>query len=145
MPKLVKVKVCGITNEADLFACAEEGVDAVGFIIKEGHPSNSRLLDDGIAASVAASLISITPSYMSTVLIIRDADLQGITSRCHGLGPSVLQLVPDLPLQSLEYLRSHLEGVRLVKSIHECSAELSVELLHTVTALKASGLVDGIV
>ena len=59
-----RVKICGITNEADARAAVEAGADALGFIRVPGTP---RFVSDAVLVRVA---YAVRP-FVSTVLVVR--------------------------------------------------------------------------
>lgn len=64
-----RIKICGITDEEGLFAAADAGADAVGFVFAE---SSKRYIDPG----EAFDLISMLPPFVSSVGLFVDADVE---------------------------------------------------------------------
>lgn len=62
-----RVIVAGVRNEDELFAAADEGVDAVGFELTPGMP---RAMDP----EAAAELMALLPPLVSAVGVYRDPD-----------------------------------------------------------------------
>ena len=67
MPR-TRIKVCGVTDSDTLKACADEGVDAIGFVFVEDSP---RSVDPEAAFELTAEL----PPLMTTVGVFRDCDI----------------------------------------------------------------------
>jgi phosphoribosylanthranilate isomerase len=65
MPR-TRIKICGITDEEALFAAADAGADAVGFVF---HPKSRRYIDP----ADAFDLISFLPPFVSSVGLYVDA------------------------------------------------------------------------
>lgn len=79
-----RIKICGITREADLDAAVEAGADAVGFVLYERSP---RHVDPGRAAALAARL----PPFVTPVCLLVNAD--------EALVRTTLAAVPNALLQ----------------------------------------------
>lgn len=74
----IKVKICGITSQADASAAVEAGADALGFMCYE---RSSRYLVPEKAAAIIASL----PPFVSKVGVFvnaTEATVREITARC---------------------------------------------------------------
>lgn len=67
MPR-TRIKVCGVTDSDTIRACAENGVDAIGFVFVEDSP---RLIDPEEAFALTACL----PAFVSSVGVFRDASV----------------------------------------------------------------------
>jgi phosphoribosylanthranilate isomerase len=61
----MRVKVCGITNPDDAFACVEAGADALGFIFVEGTPRF-------VTPEQAAPIIRRLPPFVTPVGVFWD-------------------------------------------------------------------------
>jgi phosphoribosylanthranilate isomerase len=72
---MIKVKICGITNEADALFCAQSGADFLGFIFV---PSSPRHVTPEKAAAIAARLRE-TPNAPEIVGVFQDASVDSIT------------------------------------------------------------------
>jgi len=73
----VRVKICGITREADLQAAVAAGADALGFVFS---PRSARCLD----AEAAAGLVAAVPPFVARVGLFMDqpaADVARVLSR----------------------------------------------------------------
>lgn len=67
-----RVKICGITEEESLFAAADAGADAVGFVF---HPKSRRFIEP----DDAFELISFLPPFVSSVGLFVDAPVEAFT------------------------------------------------------------------
>jgi len=79
-----RIKVCGITREADALAVAQHGADAIGFILWRPSP---RYVDPDIAASIAAAL----PALVTPVCVFVNPTAEEVAA--------VLRRVPTATLQ----------------------------------------------
>ncbi|KPU88915.1 N-(5'-phosphoribosyl)anthranilate isomerase [Variovorax paradoxus] len=66
LPPRTRIKICGLTREADLDAAVEAGADAVGFVL---YPKSPRAIAPERAAVLAARL----PPFVTPVLLFVDA------------------------------------------------------------------------
>jgi len=66
LPPRTRIKICGLTREADLDAAVEAGADAVGFVL---YPKSPR----AIAPERAAALATRLPPFVTPVLLFVDA------------------------------------------------------------------------
>jgi phosphoribosylanthranilate isomerase len=62
LPPRTRIKVCGLTREADVDACIDAGVDAVGFVL---YPKSPRY----VTAQRASELARRLPAFMTPVLL----------------------------------------------------------------------------
>jgi phosphoribosylanthranilate isomerase len=70
LPPRTRIKICGLTREADLDAAVEAGADAVGFVL---YPKSPRAIAPERAAVLAARL----PPFVTPVLLFVDAQPAG--------------------------------------------------------------------
>lgn len=68
-PSRTRIKICGLKDEEALFAAADAGADAVGFVF---HPSSVRFIDPAEAFELASFL----PPFVSTVGLFVDAPVE---------------------------------------------------------------------
>ncbi|MEJ2479514.1 MAG: phosphoribosylanthranilate isomerase [Acidihalobacter sp.] len=79
-----RVKVCGITREADVAAAVAAGVDAVGLVF---YPNSSRCLEP----AAAAQLVSRLPPFVTPVGLFLDADADRVREVLRRVRIDVLQ------------------------------------------------------
>jgi phosphoribosylanthranilate isomerase len=83
---VVKVKICGITQEDDMDMAVQAGADAIGFVVHvEGSPRNLTL-------EKAKDLIDKLPNHIDSVAVTVFNQLQKIEELYQKLGPRFLQL-----------------------------------------------------
>ncbi len=84
----VRIKICGITNEADAAAAVHAGVDALGFNFYEGSP---RYVEPARVAGIVAAL----PPFVVPVGVFVNAPLGLVREVCGTTGIQVAQLHGD--------------------------------------------------
>jgi len=86
--KMVKVKICGITNLEDAIMSVEAGADALGFVFYDKSPRH-------ITQELASTIICHLPPFVQTVgLFVNDSETRiNKTADCCGL--DIVQLHGD--------------------------------------------------
>jgi phosphoribosylanthranilate isomerase len=79
-----RIKICGLTREADVDAAVEAGADAVGFVLYERSPRH-------VAVQRAAALAKRLPPFVTPVVLVVNAEALLIQS--------AVQTIPDLLIQ----------------------------------------------
>ena len=82
---MVKVKICGITNQADAITAVAAGADALGFVF---HPLSPRRVSPEQAAEIIRSL----PPFVQTVGLFVDQDLSLLNATADQCGLDLIQL-----------------------------------------------------
>jgi phosphoribosylanthranilate isomerase len=85
---MVRVKICGITNQKDAFAALDAGADALGFVFYNGSPRN-------IAREDAARIIEQLPPFIQTVGLFVNESIETINNIADLCGLDVIQLHGD--------------------------------------------------
>jgi len=101
---MVKIKVCGITNEADAIHAAAAGADALGFIFWQDSPRY-------IEPEKAAVIIKALPPFVTTVGVFVDEESERVNALVRGVKLGVVQLHGT---ESPEYCRNI--RARVIKS-----------------------------
>jgi phosphoribosylanthranilate isomerase len=79
-----RIKICGLTREADVDAAVEAGADAVGFVLYPRSPRH-------VTVERAAALASRLPPFVTPVVLFVNADAAQIAA--------AVQAIPGLLLQ----------------------------------------------
>lgn len=85
LARRMRVKICGITREADAREAAALGADAIGLVFQRQSP---RCLDADRAAAIAGSL----PPFVTTVGLFLDAEPAFVAETARRVGLDLLQL-----------------------------------------------------
>jgi phosphoribosylanthranilate isomerase len=105
---MVRVKVCGLTREADLRAAVEAGVDAVG-VVSEVPVDTPRAVD----RERASDLLATAPPFVTTVLVTMVDDVEETAALAAAVGADVLQVHGDVDGDDVRGLRAA-SGARVV-------------------------------
>ncbi|WP_049935986.1 phosphoribosylanthranilate isomerase [Haloplanus natans] len=97
---MVRSKVCGVTNEADLRAVADAGADAVG-IITEVSVETPR----EVPPEHAADLVAAAPPFLSTVLVSMPDTATRAVELAGAVAPDAVQLHGDFDGEEIRYVR----------------------------------------
>lgn len=108
---MTRVKVCGITAEADRDAAVEAGADALGFVVDVPKDTARELDPDRAAALVAA-----TPPFVSTVLVTMPANADRAVELYRRVGADAVQLHNDLPADAVAAVRER-TGAPVLKAV----------------------------
>lgn len=102
-----RIKICGITREADLAAAVEAGADAVGFVF---YPKSPRFLGVERAAELARGL----PPFVTPVGLFVNATDDEIESACDAVPQLLLQFHGDeTPAQCEAFRRPYIRAARM--------------------------------
>lgn len=110
---MIRVKICGITNEADAFAAIEAGADALGFVL---YPKSPRYITPAAAGRIVRQLppfiqsvavtVNATPPEVRDIETVATFDIwqlhgDELPDRCRALYPR--RLIKALSPQSNTY------------------------------------------
>lgn len=103
---MVRVKICGTTNEEDIKVCVQHGADAIGFVVEYPVPVpwNLRIKE-------AAELMANVPPLISRVCVVGD-EYEKVMEVAEILRPDAIQLHGSEGLDTTERLVS---GIRSLK------------------------------
>ena len=83
-----RIKICGLTREADIAAAVEAGADAIGFVF---HPGSKRCL----TVERAAQLRRQVPAFVDVVALFVNAAPAAVQAVVEGVQPDLLQFHGD--------------------------------------------------
>ena len=83
-----RIKICGLTREADVDEAVEAGADAVGFVLYERSPRHLPLVR-------ALELARRLPPFVTPVLLFVNATPQALRSACEEMPQALLQFHGD--------------------------------------------------
>ena len=114
-----RIKICGLTREADLDAAVEAGADAIGFVL---YPRSPRAVDARRAGALARRL----PPFVTPVLLFVNAAPAEIDAGLQAVPQAVLQFHGDeTPAQCRAAARPYLRAVRMAPGVDllDCSRQ----------------------
>ena len=106
-----RVKVCGLTNEADLRAAVDAGADAVG-VVSDVPVDTPREVD----AAAATDLLAAAPPLVAGVAVTMPETAERAVDLAEAVAPDVLQLHGDLPVGDVAYVTANTD-VHVVKAV----------------------------
>ena len=83
-----RIKICGLTREADVDAAVQAGADAVGFVLWAGSARH-------VTVARAAALARRLPPFVTPVLLFVNATRVDLQEAVHGLPQALLQFHGD--------------------------------------------------
>ncbi|OVE83220.1 phosphoribosylanthranilate isomerase [Natronolimnobius baerhuensis] len=104
-----RVKVCGLTNEADLETTIAAGADAVGFICDVPVETPRE-----VSRQEATALVSSVPPFVTSVLVTMASDAERVVELVERVGPDAVQLHGGIEPAVLESIVSALDADILV-------------------------------
>ncbi|MGQ9468487.1 MAG: phosphoribosylanthranilate isomerase [Nitrososphaerales archaeon] len=107
---MVRVKICGITNEKDLKNSIIAGADALGFIIDVKSSPRSITIDR------ARELMEKVPIFISKVAVTVFNNLNQLIDIKNKLKPEYVQIHGDFDFNE-DYLLKALHDVRIIRAI----------------------------
>mgnify|MGYP000088422838 CR=1 FL=1 len=97
---MVRTKICGVTDEADLRAVSEAGAAAVGFITEVSVDTPREVAPDR-----AADLVAAAPPFLSTVLVSMPQTPARAVELAGAVAPDAIQLHGDFDAADVRYVR----------------------------------------
>ena len=110
--KMVRVKICGITNAEDAFAAIKLGADFLGFVLEIAGAE--RAVDRGEARALFEEL-------RGNVQIVALTDLvqaEKIAELCGFVGADAVQLVKEMQVEEILALRQLMPKLKIFKTVH---------------------------
>jgi phosphoribosylanthranilate isomerase len=114
---MTRVKVCGITTEADLRAAVDAGADAVG-IIADVPVDTPR----EVTVGRAASLVAAAPPFVTTVLVTMPTAPVQAVELAERVGPEAVQLHGDLAVGDVAHVAANADAA-VVKRVDAANAD----------------------
>jgi phosphoribosylanthranilate isomerase len=110
---VTRVKLCGLTSEADVVLCAEAGADALGFVVEYPLP-----VPWNLDRRRAAELMRGVPPFVTRVAVV-GGDTATVLAIATATEPDVLQLHLDEDEATVSAVKEGLTGAgtRIVKAI----------------------------
>src|SRR5262245_52942906 len=130
----VRVKICGVTSEADAHAAIAAGADALGFMFHESSPRH-------LSLTIAASIVRSLPPFVSKVGVFANAPARLIHETMATCGLDTVQLHGDEPP---EFCRLFRPGQAIVKAFR-IQDEQSIEALRDYADCCDAWLLDSFV
>ena len=116
-----RIKICGLTREADVDAAVEAGADAIGFVLYAKSPR-------AVSAQRAGELAGRLPPFVTPVLLFVNASAQEIQAAVQAVPQALLQFHGDeTPMQCRAPARPYLRAVRMGPGVDllDCAASFS--------------------
>ena len=111
MNQRTRIKICGLSREADVDAAIEAGADAVGFVF---HPGSPRHLDVDAAARLARRL----PAFVTPTALFVNAEPARVRAVAAAIPNIVLQFHGDeTPEECTAFARPFLKVARMTPDL----------------------------
>ncbi len=107
LPHRTRIKICGLTREADVDAAVEAGADALGFVLYARSPR-------AVSAARAGELARRLPPFVTPVLLFVNAAAPELDAGLQAVPQALLQFHGDEnPAQCRAAARPYLRAVRM--------------------------------
>jgi phosphoribosylanthranilate isomerase len=106
-----RIKICGLTREADVDEAIDAGADALGFVLYARSPRH-------VPLARAAELVSRLPPFVTPVLLLVNASPHEVRQAAEALPQALLQFHGDeTPAQCEAAGRPYLRAVRMAAGV----------------------------
>jgi phosphoribosylanthranilate isomerase len=106
-----RIKICGLTREADVAAAVDAGADAIGFVL---YPKSPR----AVSAARAAELARRLPPFVTPVLLLVNAAPAEVDAAVQAVPHALLQFHGDeTPAQCAAAGRAYLRAARMAPAV----------------------------
>lgn len=107
IPHRTRIKVCGLTREADVDAAVEAGADAIGFVLYDKSPRH-------VSAARAGELARRLPPFVTPVVLLVNADAALLAQALQAVPQALLQFHGDeSPSQCAAPARPFIRAARM--------------------------------
>jgi phosphoribosylanthranilate isomerase len=93
-----RIKICGLTREADVEAAVHAGADAIGFVLYDKSPRY-------VSAARAAQLVRLLPPFVTPVVLLVNADAVLLDQALQAVPHALLQFHGDETVAQCEAAR----------------------------------------
>jgi phosphoribosylanthranilate isomerase len=129
-----RVKICGLTREADVAAAVDSGADALGFVLYANSPRH-------VPLARAVELSRALPPFVTPVLLFVNASLHDVEAACTAMPRALLQFHGDESRADCEASgRAYLRAVRMAPGVDLLN---SARVFPSAAALLVDAHVDG--
>ena len=106
-----RIKMCGLTRDADVHEAVAAGADAIGFVLYPPSPRH-------VSMERAAQLARLLPAFVTPVLLFVNDSPERIREACAAVPGAMLQFHGDEPAEFCETMsqatgRPHLKAARI--------------------------------
>ena len=102
-----RIKICGLTREADVAHTVAAGADAIGFVL---YPPSPR----AVSIDRMAELVGTLPAFVAPVLLFVNADPPEVRAACAAAPQALLQFHGDeTPDYCAQFKRPYLRAARI--------------------------------
>ena len=108
---MARVKICGLTRDADLRAAIDAGADAVG-VITEVPVDSPREVDP----AKAADLLADVPPFVTATLVTMPEDADHAVDLVRAIRPDAIQLHGEFSEEDIGYIRAE-TGIKVIPAI----------------------------
>ncbi len=129
-----RIKICGLTREADVDAAIDAGADALGFVLYARSPRH-------VTLARAVELVARLPPFVTPVLLLVNASPHEVRQAAEALPQALLQFHGDeTPAQCEAAGRPYLRAARMAAGVDLLDL---ARLFHSAQALLLDKHVDG--
>lgn len=133
----MKVKICGIRNEADARVAINAGANALGFLVGLTHKA-----EDGISVEVAKAIIEGMPPLVSSVMVTHLTEVEEIVSIAREIKANTIQVHDYVKPEILTQIRDDLPAVKLIKAIPIVGESEALEFMNEFQDVSDALLLD---
>lgn len=111
-PHRTRIKICGLTREADVLDAVAAGADAIGFVLYKKSPRH-------VSPARAAELAALLPPFVTPVLLLVNAGDQAVEAALQAVPHALLQFHGDeTPEQCRRPGRAFLRAARVTENFN---------------------------
>jgi len=126
---MARVKICGLTDPADLRAAIEAGADAVG-VISSVSVETAREVDRGTAAELVADV----PPFVTATLVTMPEDADHAVDLVRAIRPDAIQLHGEFSAEDIGYIRAE-TGIKVIPAVDYTDTDRAHELDEAADAI----------